>query len=80
MLGYAVLQLALPPSTILLTQASLHAVAACVSCYSCSAHRHGGRERLREAEDGVAQPAIEMEEEEDEPRNIRPHAQPTIKI
>ena len=46
-LGYTVLQLQLPSSTILLTQATLHAIAACVSCCPCGDHANGGRQRLR---------------------------------
>ena len=42
MLGYAILQCHMPPSSILLTQATLHATAAFVGC--CSTSR-GGRAR-----------------------------------
>ena len=45
-IGYTVLQLQLPSSTILLTQATLHAIAAFVSCCPCSDYALSGRHRL----------------------------------
>ena len=48
MLGYAILQLQMPPSFILLTQALLHAAAACVGCWGTTntSTSRGGRQRL----------------------------------
>ena len=48
MLGYAILQLQMPPSFILLTQALLHAAAACVGCWATTntSTSRGGRQRL----------------------------------
>ena len=52
MLGYAILQMRMPPSRILLVQAVLHATAACIGgCNSscpCRRRRTAGRERLRD--------------------------------
>lgn len=53
MLGYAILQLQMPPSSILFTQAMLHAVAACVGCCDPAGGSASGG-RLRLGEDGSA--------------------------
>ena len=53
MLGYAILQMRMPPSSILFTQAALHAAAACVGCNCACVPRRSGRFRLRE--EGVAE-------------------------
>lgn len=70
-LGYTVLQMRLPPSTILLTQATLHAAAACVSCCACGgAQAQGGPQLLRaqaaDPDESAAQLAMEMEGAEEE--------------